>query len=213
MLKILKINKLSILTIGTLIFLLFVLFSYLVHKDLFLHFDFDTTVRIQDNMPQRLGGILSLLSLFGSFEAVTVILLGILLFVRKFKGILVIGTYIAFHIFELYGKIFVNHPGPPYMFFHYDIPFLFPSSYVQPGSSYPSGHAGRTAFISIILFFLVFRSKRLKPIHKVIVYSLVIGFDIAMFVSRIYLGEHWSSDVIGGAMLGFALGIISLIFI
>lgn len=208
-----RLNRISIVLLGLSVFLLFVLFSYLVHKDLFLRFDFDTTVRIQDNIPQRLNGILSSLSLLGSFEIITVLLLLVLFLVRKFKGILVIGSYVAFHIFELYGKVFVNHPGPPYMFFRYDIPFLFPTSYVQPGYSYPSGHAGRTAFISIILLFLVGRSKKLKPIHKIIVWSIIIFFDIVMITSRVYLGEHWTSDVIGGALLGLALGIASLVFL
>ncbi len=205
-------NKIYLILLGTFIFIAFVLFSYLVHKDLFLYFDFDTTVRIQDKMPRRFDELLSSLSLFGSFEITTVILLALLVVTRKLKSILVMGGYVAFHIFELYGKIFVNHPGPPYLFFRYDIPFMFPSSYVQPGSSYPSGHSGRTAFISVILMFLVGRSKRLKPMHKVIVWSIILSFDIAMFVSRVYLGEHWISDVIGGALLGLALAIASLIF-
>ncbi len=204
-------KKTSYFLIGIFVFLIFVLFSYFVHKDLFTHFDFDTTVRIQDKMPRRFDSIFSYLSLIGSFEVISIVLFAALVLTKKIRSVFIIGFYGALHIFELYGKFFVDHPGPPYLFFRYDIPFQFPTSYVQPGSSYPSGHAARAAFVSIILLFIVGKSKKITNRQKSIIYSLILLFDISMFVSRVYLGEHWSSDVIGGVLLGLGLGISSLI--
>lgn len=208
-----RMNKKLLFLLGFFVFLVFIFLSYLVHKDLFTQIDFDTTVKLQDNISRRFDTSFSLFSLFGSFEILTFFLILVILINRKIKSIFVIFLYILTLFLELFGKLFVDHPGPPYLFFRYDIPFNFPSSYVSPGSSYPSGHSTRTAFVSAILLFLILRSKKLSKVQKITISGLVLLFDITMFASRIYLGEHWISDVIGGGLLGYSLGLLSLAFL
>lgn len=205
--------RLLLLCSSILLFLAFVFFSFLVHKNVFTQIDFDTTVRLQDKIPRRFDFFFSLLSLIGSFEIVSVILLVLWLFLRKLRFVFVLFLFGFFHLLELYGKAFVSHPGPPYLFFRYDIPFQFPTSYVQPGSSYPSGHLARTLFLSTILIFIIYHLQKLSAFQKRLLYCSIVIFVGLMFVSRIYLGEHWLSDVIGGSILGSSMGILSVLFL
>ena len=155
----------------------------------------------------------SLLSLFGSLEIVSVILFILWAFYKKLNYVYVLLCFAIFHLVELIGKAFVFHPGPTFEFFRYYFSFVMPSSSVKPGSSFPSGHLGRTMFLSIIFVFMISKSKRLSAFWKKVFYCLIVVIVGLMFVSRIYLGEHWFSDVLGGSVLGGAMALLSLVFI
>ena len=111
---------------------------------------------MQDKIGVRWTNGFSLLSDLGKFEVLTVVLVAIFLLTRRFMaGAVALSLYVGFHLVELYGKFFVNHPPPPEFMLRTKQIINLPQFHVRAESSYPSGHAGRTIFISIILFILL----------------------------------------------------------
>lgn len=201
----------SLLVLGGFLLLVFVIMTYLVHKDVFTQFDFDTTVRLQDNISRRLDVPFSSLSLFGSAEVTGIIfLITVLLGARKLHRLTVLLMFPLFHVVEIIGKTAIEHPGPPFMFLRYNLGFHFPSTYVSADHfSYPSGHVGRTVFLVGIFSYLIYKTK--WPIlAKLAGWGVLCGIAGLMVISRVYLGEHWTSDTIGGALLGASFSLFTV---
>lgn len=198
---------------AAILFFGFLLFTFLVSLNLFNGLDVKVTQILQGIIPRYFDMPFSLFSLLGSLEIVTIIILILFAKANKLKFFYVLISFGLFHAAEILGKLFVNHPNPPFRFFRYSIPFSFPTSEVNTGSSFPSGHMGRTIFLSVIFIFTIYYSKKLSKIQKKLLYCFIVIIAALMFISRIYLGEHWFSDVIGGGILGAAFGILSLGFL
>ena len=80
------------------------------------------------------------------------------------------------------------------------------------GPSFPSSHAMTAAVFFLTLLYLVehkIRDRMLSSIFAVLSLSLIFFTGL----SRIYLGVHWASDVVGGFALGFFCTTLSLIFL
>lgn len=205
-------KKLWLILPAIIFFLLFVAFTFIVKKDLLNNFDYDTTVKLQNHIPIKYDSLLSFFSLIGSFEILAGLLFFIILFRRKLVSFLIFIPLVGAHLVEIIGKSLMTHPGPPFLFFRYNINFLFPTSYIQPGSSYPSGHSLRVIFVSIIISYIISKMK-IKNFAKFISIFLLVIINVVMLISRVSLGEHWTTDVIGGILLGASSGIFSLIFL
>lgn len=212
MLRLFSRNTPRFILSGFVILVIFYIFSFTVKEDLFTKFDFDTTVRIQNVVPRTVDPFFSYFSLLGSFEITFGILIILAAIRRKIKYFLLLPSFVIMHFVELAGKAFLDHPSTPFAFHRYSFDFVFPTGYVQPGGSYPSGHSMRTAYLAVLFIFMISRTK-LSPTLKLFSYSAILAILFLMLFSRLSLGEHWTTDVIGGSLLGAAFAIFSLIFI
>ncbi len=85
-------------------------------------------------------------------------------------------------------------------------PDLIPHLDLQHSAAYPSGHATSAAVVYILFALLMPKAQRPAWLAVALVFTLLTG------LSRVMLGVHWASDVIGGWMLGtaFAMGAYAL---
>ncbi len=214
---ILKKHKKIVFFLLSLFFLLFFfLFSILVKKHHLTQFDFDMSVRIQDNTPLKLDKLYQFFSSIASLQGMVVILIVTLIFRRQIiKGIAILSLFLVSHVVELFGKVFINHPPPPFMFYkHLDAStFDFNKYYVQTGNSYPSGHSFRIIFLAIIFIYTIYQIKRLSKLVKLCLTFGVVVVICLVGISRVSLGEHWTSDVIGGGLFAAATGLFALILL
>src|SRR5690606_18437396 len=70
---------------------------------------------------------------------------------------------------------------------------------VTVGASYPSGHVANAASMAVVLAI---------SLSRWWVWFAGIAFIVLMALSRTYLGAHWLSDTVGGALIGVGIAVI-----
>jgi undecaprenyl-diphosphatase len=111
-------------------------------------------------------------------------------FRRRDRALLMLASLIALPMYEL-GKILVKRARPV-------TEFVARSG--LHGDSFPSGHSAGSFAVYATLAYLLYR--QLPRRWGVPLASALVGLIIVIGISRVYLGAHFPTDVLGGWLIG-----------
>jgi len=192
-------------------FLLFTALAVFVHFNPVLPVDVVITKEFQENKAPWLQSFMVAVSFFGNQKIifVTLIVLTAIAFwlVRlRLEALVILALSAVSALINFVVKIIVSRPRPTT-----NLVDVFQQA---SGQSFPSGHVmAYVAFFGLIfsLGLILFNRRRWWHYVLLIVPAL---FVILVGPSRIYLGDHWASDVLGGYLFGgLLLGITLWIYL
>ena len=196
-------------SLAFLVFATFIILTVFVAKQVTRPFDLMVTQFIQQAASYKLDIAMYFFTLLCSIEFSCFVLLLISWHLyRKYQwpGVfLYLFFFMVLSGVEFFWKYVVVYTGPGLEFDRN--PFHWALIAVRTPYSFPSGHTFRGIFLLGIWYQRLHSSflpqKENIWIDKLIIFLMAIG----IVYSRIYLGDHWISDVIGGCLLA-VLGLL-----
>lgn len=184
--------------------LLFVILCILVKLDLLSNIDESVYKFITSNMNDTTTNIYKVITFFGStifMVGLCVLLLVLFIILKKnIYGYIISGTLIFSTIMNNVIKVIIRRERPIYMIVK------------ETTFSFPSGHTMASVSMYGILIYLINKSNMNKKLK--IILSIILGMiPFMVATSRIYLGAHYFSDILGAIMLATIVLLISTKYI
>jgi membrane-associated phospholipid phosphatase len=132
--------------------------------------------------------------------AIAAVAVGVLCLLRLFRAAWFIALALAFEVLSfLTTTVLVPRDRPP-------VPHL---DAAPPTSSYPSGHTAAATVLAVGLALVVTWYVG-RALVRAAAWTLAVLYPIVVAVGRVYRGMHHPTDVIAGALLGFAALAVSV---
>jgi membrane-associated phospholipid phosphatase len=168
------------------------------------NFDLDMTQEIQEQRSWDVTLPMKFISVFGDdiVAPFSIIIASLFFFLtsRRREAYFTLAVIIP-DLFNMFIKILIHRPRPTL-----ENAKLF-LSFNQ--SSFPSGHVVHYVVFFGFLLTVMIVDKNMSLFWKIIIGIISALLILTVSISRIYLGAHWATDVIGGYLFGLVyLGII-----
>ena len=172
----------------------------LVKTNLIAVFDSAIYNLLTANMNDGLTNIFKSITFFGDESfIIPVIVLSVIIGVilKKIRSGVIVAIFVMANDFiKALFKLIIQRPRPEIL------------QLVQEGGfSFPSGHTMAAASLSGILIYLILKSEMDKNL-KIVLSSILALMALLVGLSRIYLGVHYASDVLGAFIISSILLLI-----
>lgn len=182
--------------------ILFIVLSILVYFNLTISFDNTIYHLITINMNNILTSIYKVITFFGStLFIISLCIFFLILFIilkKKNYGLIISCCLIISTIFNNLIKIIICRERPSVL-----------KLVIEDTYSYPSGHTMASVSMYGILIYLILKIKMNKKL-KIFLVTILGILPILVGMSRIYLGAHFATDIIGGFLLAITLLLIEI---
>lgn len=188
---VIKNRKSLILFISLVIFLLIA--HDILEKEIIYYDEWVNVILIKYLRNDFLTMIMKIITNFGSgIVLVTISLLSYLFFKNKNQGISMMINLSIITLINTLLKIIIQRPRP-----------IGVNIITELGYSFPSGHSMiSTAFYGFLIY-LAYKNVK-NRIYRILICISLFFLIIFICISRVYLGVHYTSDVIGGFFISIS---------